>query len=37
MKRCFPALLELSGDETIVGVAGSVAPLRERGLIPGLL
>jgi hypothetical protein len=27
----------LRGDEAIVGVAGSVAPLRERGFILGLL
>jgi transposase len=33
----FPTLLQLSGDETIIGIAGSVAPLREGRLILGLL
>jgi hypothetical protein len=32
-----PALLELRGDEAIIGIAGSIAPLRQRGLISGLL
>ena len=32
-----PALLELRGDETIVGIAGSATPFRKRGFISGLL
>jgi hypothetical protein len=36
-KRRLPAPLELGGDEAVIGIAGSVAPLRQRGLVPGLL
>ena len=36
-ERFFPAPLELSGDEAIVGIAGGIAPFRERGFIAGLL
>ena len=36
-KRRLPALLELRGDQAIVGIAGSVAPLRKRGFISSLL
>ena len=36
-ERRLPALLELRGDEAIVGIAGSVAPFRERGFVAGLL
>jgi hypothetical protein len=36
-ERRLPALLELRGDQAIVGVARSVAPFRERGFIPRLL
>jgi hypothetical protein len=36
-QRRFPALLELRGDQPVVGIAGSVAPLGERGLVAGLL
>src|SRR5437868_5858755 len=36
-QRRFPALLELRGDQPIVGIAGSIAPLGERGLVAGLL
>ena len=36
-QRRFPALLELRGDQPVVGIAGSVAPLSERGVVAGLL
>jgi len=34
---CLPVLLELSGDEPIVGIAGGIATLRQIGLIACLL
>ena len=37
LKRCFPAFFQLCCNQSIVGIASGVAPLRERGLIPGLL
>ena len=36
-ERRLPALLELRGDQAIVGIAGGVAPFRERGFVSGLL
>ncbi len=36
-KHCFPALLQLYGDEPITWIAGGIASLRERSLILGLL
>jgi hypothetical protein len=36
-QRRFPTLLELRGDQSVIGIAGSVAPLGERGLVAGLL
>jgi hypothetical protein len=35
--RRLPTLLELGSDQAIVGIAGSVAPLRERSFIASLL
>ena len=37
LKRGLPTLLELRGNQTIVGIARSVAALRERGFIASLL
>ena len=34
---CFPILLQLRNDQTVIGVAGGVAPLCQRGLILSLL
>ena len=36
-ERRLPALLELRGDQAVIGIAGSVAPFRERCFIAGLL
>jgi len=36
-ERGLPALLELRGDQAIVGITGSVASLRQRGFVASLL
>ncbi len=37
LKCGFPAFFQLCCNQSIVGIASGVAPLRERGLVPGLL
>jgi hypothetical protein len=37
LQSCFPAFFKLRGNQSIIGIARGVAPLRERGLIAGLL
>lgn len=36
-KRRFPALLELRGNQSVIGITGSIAPLGQRGFVAGLL
>jgi hypothetical protein len=36
-QRCFPILLQLRGDLTVIGVAGGVASLCQRGFVLSLL
>src|SRR5215217_7539831 len=36
-QRRLPALLELRGDQSIIGIAGGIAPFRERGFVSRLL
>ena len=36
-QRRFPAFLQLSGDQPVIGVAGGIASLGKRGLVTGLL
>ncbi|CAE6866035.1 hypothetical protein R69658_07867 [Paraburkholderia aspalathi] len=33
----FPVLLQLRGNQAVLGITGGVAPLSQRGLVPGLL